>query len=95
MSQSPEPRIDFVVRHLRAAMPRRWPEISRVTGVPEKTICKIAYRETLDPRTSTTEALHNYFTAIAPAAPADQRSPEAVDCLELAQPLFVLARASS
>lgn len=65
MNSQTEPRIDFVVRNLRAAMPRRWPEISEKTGVPEKTICKIAYRETKDPRTSTTEALHHYFTTLA------------------------------
>jgi hypothetical protein len=61
MTTPTEPRIDFVVRCLRDAMPRRWPEIAIKTGVPEKTICKIAYRETLDPRTSTTQALHDYF----------------------------------
>jgi hypothetical protein len=62
MNSQTEPRIEFVVRHLRAAMPRRWPEISEKTGIPEKTIYKIAYRETKDPRTSTTEALHDYFS---------------------------------
>lgn len=55
------PRVEFVVSRLRAAMPRLWPEIAKQSGVPEKTICKIAYRETKDPRTSTTEALHDYF----------------------------------
>lgn len=65
MNSQTEPRIEFIVRKLRAAMPRRWPEISEKTGVPEKTIYKIAYRETKDPRTSTTEALHDYFTTQA------------------------------
>lgn len=60
-----EPRIEFIVRNLRAAMPKNWPAIAEKTGVPEKTIYKIAYRETKDPRTSTTEALHEYFTAQA------------------------------
>lgn len=68
MNSQTEPRIAFVVRNLRAAMPRRWPEISRETGVPEKTIYKIAYGETKDPRTSTTEALHGYFTRQVSAA---------------------------
>jgi len=60
-----ESRIDFVVRSLREAMPRRWPEISRESGVPESTIRKIAYRETRDPRASTLDDLHRYFTRFA------------------------------
>ncbi len=62
MRTHPEPRIDFVVRCLRAAGHRRWSAIAKCAGVPEKTIYKIAYGETKDPRTSTTEALNNYFT---------------------------------
>lgn len=61
------------MRHLRAAMPRLWPEIAVKTGVPEKTICKIAYRETKDPRTSTTEALHSYFVEQDRIASGDRR----------------------
>jgi len=73
MTTKPIPRVEFVVRHLRAAMPRLWPEIAKVSGVPEKTICKIAYRETKDPRTSTTEALHDYFVEQDRAAAGDRR----------------------
>lgn len=62
MRTHPEPRIEFVVRCLRAAGHRRWSAIAKSAGVPEKTIYKIAYGETKDPRTSTTEALNNYFT---------------------------------
>lgn len=72
MNTPSEQRIDFVVRSLRAAMPKNWPEIAQQTGVPEKTIYKIAYRETKDPRTSTTEALHDYFTKQEVALVADQ-----------------------
>lgn len=61
MTTQIEPRIDFVIRHLRQAMPRNWPEIARASGVPQKTICKIAYRETKDPRSSTLDKLHDYF----------------------------------
>jgi hypothetical protein len=66
METKTEPRIDFVVRCLREAMPRSWPEIARDSGVPERTICKIAYRETRDPRSSTLDALFNYFVSRRP-----------------------------
>lgn len=62
MEDKTESRIDFVVRSLREAMPRCWPEISRGSGVPESTIRKIAYRETKDPRTSTVDDLYSYLT---------------------------------
>lgn len=61
METKSESRIEFVVRSLREAMPRRWPEIARDSGVPERTITKIAYRETKDPRSSTLDALYEYF----------------------------------
>ncbi|WP_146177531.1 hypothetical protein [Glaciimonas sp. PCH181] len=63
MTSHHETRLDFVVRHLRAAMPKQWGEIAEKSGVPEKTIYKIAYRETKDPRSSTLDALHAYFVA--------------------------------
>jgi hypothetical protein len=61
METKSESRIDFVVRSLREAMPRAWPEIAKSSGVPERTITKIAYRETKDPRSSTLDALFDYF----------------------------------
>lgn len=61
MTKQIETRLDFVVRKLREAMPKQWPEISQKSGVPETTIYKIAYRDTKDPRSSTLDALHNYF----------------------------------
>lgn len=42
-------------------MPKNWPEIAEGSGVPEKTIVKIAYRETKDPRSSTIDKLFAYF----------------------------------
>lgn len=56
-----ETRIEFVVRKLREAMPKNWPEISAQSGVPPATIYKIAYRDTKDPRGSTLDALYNHF----------------------------------
>ena len=70
MNTSTEPRIEFVVRCLRQAMPRNWPAIAQETGVPQKTIVKIAYRETKDPLTSTTQALHDYFVRATPGLEA-------------------------
>jgi predicted transcriptional regulator len=61
MNPQKETRIGFVVRNLREAMPKNWPLIAKKSGVPETTIYKIAYQETKDPRTSTTEKLYEYF----------------------------------
>jgi hypothetical protein len=61
MNINSETRIDFVVRHLRLTMPKHWEKISIVSGVPKKTIHKIAYLETRDPRSSTLDALYLYF----------------------------------
>lgn len=61
MNTQTESRIEFVIRNLRAAMPKNWPEIAKKSGVPQKTIVKIAYRETKDPRSSTLDALYSYF----------------------------------
>jgi hypothetical protein len=70
-----ESRTDFVVRSLREAMPRRWPEISRASGVPESTIRKIAYRETKDPRTSTVDDLYEFFVGQKGRRSTDKKSP--------------------
>lgn len=61
MNTQTETRIEYVIRNLRAAMPKSWPEIAQKSGVPAKTIVKIAYRETKDPRSSTLDALYSYF----------------------------------
>ncbi len=71
MSLHIESRTEFVVRRLREAMPKNWPEISEASGVPEKTIYKIAYRETKDPRSSTIEALCTYFESVGPHRKTD------------------------
>jgi predicted transcriptional regulator len=61
MNTQTESRIESVIRNLRAAMPKRWPDIAQKSGVPVKTIEKIAYRETKDPRSSTLDALYEHF----------------------------------
>jgi hypothetical protein len=58
-------RIDFVVERLRGAMPKSWAGISAATGIPKDTIRKIAYREVKDPRSSTLDALYDYFESLA------------------------------
>ena len=68
MNTHNEKRIDFVVRKLREAMPKNWGAISAACGVPKKTIWKIAYKETLDPRGSTIDPLFDYFENIDRAA---------------------------
>jgi hypothetical protein len=77
MDQHTESRTEFVVRRLREAMPKSWPEISEASGVPEKTIIKIAYRETKDPRESTVAALYAYFEKSTSRArrSTDKKSP--------------------
>lgn len=56
-----ETRAEFVVRNLRTAMPKNWAQIAEKSDVPYKTIYKIAYRDTKDPRESTIEKLFQYF----------------------------------
>ena len=56
-----ESRTEFVIRALRTAKPKNWRLIAKNSGVPFKTIYKIAYRETKDPRSSTLDALFLYF----------------------------------
>jgi hypothetical protein len=61
MNTHTESRTEYVARKLREAAHRNWPEISEKSGVPEKTLSKIAYEETKDPRESTVSALFSYF----------------------------------
>lgn len=63
MTAHSETRTEFVVRKLREAMPKNWPEIAEKSGVPPSTIYKIAYRDTKDPRSSTLDPLYDYFVA--------------------------------
>lgn len=67
-----ETRLEYVIRKLREAMPKNWPEIALKSKVPESTIYKIAYRDTKDPRGSTLEALFSYFTELDSTRPAPQ-----------------------
>ena len=58
-----ENRTEFIVKNLRETAPKFWREVvSRESGVPYKTILKIAYRVTKDPRGSTVEALFSYLS---------------------------------
>lgn len=59
-----ESQIDFVVRKLREAMPRNWQHIADMSGVPYKTLVKVAYKSTKNPRYRTVEALNNYFVGL-------------------------------
>lgn len=61
MHTQTNPRIEYVIAHLRAVMPRQWQEIAEKTGVPYSTISKIAYRDTTNPSSNTVEALHSFF----------------------------------
>jgi predicted transcriptional regulator len=56
-----ETRTEYVARKLNEAGHKNWPEIADGSGVPEKTMSKIAYGETKDPRESTVSALVSYF----------------------------------
>jgi len=39
----------------------KWPTVAVGSGVPYKTLTKIAQRETLDPGVSNVQKLHDYF----------------------------------
>lgn len=64
MTPQTNPRTEYVIAHLRAAMPKNWPDIAEKSGVPKSTIHKIAYRETENPTSNTIEALYSYFEAL-------------------------------
>ncbi|HWK70007.1 MAG TPA: hypothetical protein VNS29_04115 [Burkholderiaceae bacterium] len=51
-----------VVANLRLVKWGLIPQLASDTGVPESTIKKIRSGEVKDPRISTVEALHNYFS---------------------------------
>lgn len=52
---------------------REWPAIARDSGVPYHTVVKVASGRVTDPRVSTVQALHDYFTrrANADTTPGD------------------------
>ena len=62
MTTQNNPRIEFVVQRLRQAMPKNWRRIAEESEVPYKTIYKIAYRSTKNPRANTIDPLHDYFS---------------------------------
>jgi len=53
----------FIKAELGHLKPSQFSEISESTGVPLGTIRKIHYGEVVDPRTSTVQALYDYFQA--------------------------------
>ena len=55
-----EAMLDYVIRHLDDTK-GRWEQVAADSGVPFKTLNKIAYRVTADPRVSTVQKLHDYF----------------------------------
>jgi hypothetical protein len=64
-----------IIDRLRQAKNRM--EVSRATGIPYGSLCKIASGETKDPRTSTIERLGSYFSGIddpAAVAQSDRRA---------------------
>lgn len=73
MSTQSETHTEFVIRRLREAMPKAWPDIAAHSGVPITTINKVAYRDTKDPRSSTIDKLYAYFESVdaQPDAPVN------------------------
>jgi galactose mutarotase-like enzyme len=50
----------YVLRKLESAK-GRWREVARGSGVPRRTVEKIARKEHPDPRVSSVQALHDFF----------------------------------
>jgi hypothetical protein len=61
-----ETSMQFVLAHLEATK-YRWPKVAAATGVPVKTIRRMAAGETKSPRISTLEILVKYFREQAAA----------------------------
>ena len=59
-----EPIIDYLKRNLRSAGPRRWAEISAITGASEHTLRKVAYNDIENPGVLTMQPLIDYFQAV-------------------------------
>jgi hypothetical protein len=59
-----EPITAYLVRHLRAAGPRRFAAISQATGVSPYLLPKLMYGERSNPRVQTIQPLLDYFAAI-------------------------------
>ena len=56
-----EPIVDFLQRHLKAAGPRRFAAIARLTGVSPWLLPKLAYGMRDNPRVQTVQPLLDYF----------------------------------
>lgn len=54
------PLFEYVLQELDKAK-GRWPQVAEGSGVPYKTVTKIAQRETLDPGVNNVQKLADYF----------------------------------
>lgn len=54
------PMLDYVLQNLDAAK-GRWPVISEKTGIPYKTLVKVAQSETKNPGIDSVQRLYDYF----------------------------------
>jgi len=59
-----KPRLLPTVRILLEQRRGEWPEISRQTGIPYRTIQNLAQGVVAGPRVSTVEALYQYLTTV-------------------------------
>lgn len=57
---TPAPILQDVLGNLERTK-GQWPTIAEKSGVPYKTLVKIAQRETLDPGVQVTQRLYDYF----------------------------------
>lgn len=58
--------LEFVIANLDAVK-GRWPEVAEGSGIPLRTLEKVARRETKNPKNDTVEGLAKYFRANPPA----------------------------
>lgn len=60
----PEPIIDYLQRHLKAAGPRRFTAIAQMTGVAPSLLPKLAYGMRDNPRVQTVQPLIDFFAKV-------------------------------
>jgi hypothetical protein len=59
-----EPVLDYLIRQLKAAGPRRWEAIADEAGVSRSLPAKLVYRNREDPRVGTIQPLLDFFGAV-------------------------------
>lgn len=64
-----QPIFEYVLAGLERTK-GRWPAVAEASGVPYKTLTKIAQREIIDPGVSHVQKLADYFRAMDEAAAA-------------------------